>query len=292
MSYPEYIAPFKLQEALEILGDTTRETRLIAGGTHLIPLLRFGVMKPDLLVDIRCLPIKQIFLQDNMLHLGAGVTCHQVGEDPLVRAHLPALIQACGELGNPSIRNRCTLGGNLAASILESNIAPALLVCDALLVIAIASGERTTPLTDFFDTNGKALLEPAELIKEILIPLPPSNTTSQFIKFGNRRGMATAIVIVAVSLSLNQEHSLSKVRIALGAYTDRPQRLENAESLLVGRSLDDAPLENLVKQALASYPARNDQFAGAEYRKKLAMVLINRVLQSSYSDLRRIGNDG
>jgi CO/xanthine dehydrogenase FAD-binding subunit len=160
------------------------------------------------------------------------------------------------------------------------------------VVITSASRERTTLLIDFFNPNGNAHLEPCELIREILIPLSSAMTASQFMKFGNRHGMVTAIVNVAVRLSMDQSHSLRDARIALGAYAAKPLRIESLENSLIGHSIEDASIESLTRAAVTSYPARDDQFAGAEYRQKLATTLIIRALHSICSDLKRMDFDG
>jgi CO/xanthine dehydrogenase FAD-binding subunit len=288
MSYPDYIAPSSLDEALEILGDTTRASMILAGGTNIIQRLHTREIEPHLLVDILRLPLSFSFLQHDCLYLGAGSTYRQVIEDPLVTRYFPALTIACQEIGSPSIRNRGTLGGNLAVSIPEANTVPALLAYDAQLLISNKDKERTLSLSDLYGASGESILPTGDLIKTILIQLPPPLTAARFIKFGFRRGMATAVVNVAVRVSLDQDRIIRHARIALGSYADRPFRAVTAENLLLGHKLDEASFTSLARLVVESYPARTDLFAGSDYRKKLAMALIDRALQGVLSDLERV----
>ena len=288
MSYPDYTAPTTLEEALEILGDTARIIQVLAGGTNLIPRLRSGEIEPHLLVDIRLLPLNLIRLEKDYLRLGAGVTYSQIMEDDMAVRYFPALVKACREIGSPSIRNRGTLGGNLAACIPEADTVPPLLVYDAQISMAKGKTERTTPLSDFYRTSGESILEPGELIKEILLPLPAPATSAYFIKSGNRRGMTTAVVNAAVRISLDQKRYIREARIALGAYAQKPFRAEAAESMLVGCRLNEAPFDRFARLAVESNPARTDLFVGADYRKKLARVLIARGLREVCTDLNKI----
>jgi len=288
MTYPDYIAPSTLEEALEILGDSARNIQVLAGGTNLIPRMRAGEIEPDLLVDIRLLPLRLIGLENKCLHLGAGVTYSQIMEDDMVVRYFPALGMACREIGSPAIRGRSTLGGNLAASIAEADIVPPLLVYDAQLSLVKGKTERKTPLCDFYSTSGESILEPGELIKEILLPIPTPATVAHFVKSGNRRGMTTAVVNAAVRISLDQKRYVREARIALGAFAQKPFRAEAAENMLVGCRLDETAFDSLAGLAVESNPARTDLLAGADYRKKLARVLIARALREVCSDLNRI----
>ena len=288
MSYPDYIAPSTLDEALELLGDTTRASMILAGGTNIIQRLHAREIEPHLLVDILHLPLSFSFLQHDCLHLGAGSTYRQVIEDTLVSRYFPALTKACQEIGSPSIRNRGTLGGNLAVSIPEANTVPALLAYDAQLLIANKNNERTLSLGDLYGDCGESLLLSGDLIKTILIQLPAPVTAARFVKFGFRRGMATAVVNVAVRVSLDQDRIVHHARIALGAYADRPFRAVTAENMLLGHKFDGAPFDSLARLVVESYPARTDLFVGSDYRKKLAMALIDRALHGVLSDLERI----
>jgi CO/xanthine dehydrogenase FAD-binding subunit len=286
MGYPDYTAPTALEAALEQLGNRSIITRVLAGGTDLIPRLHFGEIKPDLLVDIRHLPIKSIRSEGDHLQLGAGLTCNQLIAHGLVTNDFPALVNACQEIASPALRNRITLGGNLAAAFPQANTIPALMVYDAQIVVANQKTERRIALEHLYQPSGESMLEPGDLIKSILIPFPPPATSSRFIKFGFRRGLATAIVNVAVRLTLDKVGVIQEARIALGAYSEMPLRASNYENRLVGCKLSEAPLDQFPDLMIDTVPARADLFAGADYRKKISRVLVIRALQQVYSDLR------
>ncbi len=110
----DYFAPQRLDDALQLMAEHAGQGRWLAGGTDLVPRLRNGTVRPACLIDLRCLPLGAIELEDGHIHLGARVTHAQAARSSLLARTLPALQQACLQVGGPPVRNRGTLGGNIA----------------------------------------------------------------------------------------------------------------------------------------------------------------------------------
>ncbi len=288
----EYIAPTSVDEALERLQAAGGRAALAAGGTDLIPALRAEARQVDLVIDLGRLAgegarYSTIRLEQGTLCLGAGVTHTQVIESALVQQHLPALAAACAEIGGPPVRNRGTLGGNLANASPAADSAPPLLAYDAGLLLVSPAGERRVALQDFFLGPRRTLLKPDELILEIGVPLPPAATAASFIKLGRRSAMAIAVVSAAARLSLDESGRVSQARLALGSVAPIPLRAFAAEQALQGQELQPALLQAAAELARQAVQPISDVRASAEYRSRMVEVLSRRALHTAWEALQR-----
>ncbi len=232
---PDYAAPATLAEALTLLADSG--SAVIAGGTDLVPGVRAGHLEPTVLVDLRRLPLRGIAVGRDYIRLGAGVTFTDIlGSAPLA-AEYPALVAAAAEVGGPPIRNRATVGGNLVNGSPAADSAPPLLAYGASAVVAAPEGEREVPLSGFFEGPGRTVLQPGEILTEVVLPRPSNPTVSSFVKLGPRLAMAVSIVSAAICVTGDGSGAVARCRIALGAVAPTPIRAENAERIVVSRGL-------------------------------------------------------
>jgi CO/xanthine dehydrogenase FAD-binding subunit len=217
MSPSEYLAPHSLPEALEILGIHPETTKIIAGGTDLIPRMRSRELEPLLLLDLRQLGLDKIEANSGWLHIGATATHTAILESGLLAHRYPALVQAAGLIAGPPIRNRGTLGGNLVNASPAADLAGPLLAYDASVVLASDSLERVVPLAEFFTGPGQTVMKPGEVLTGVRLPETREATSSYFIKLGKRNAMAVAVASVSVRLTLNEAGIISATRFALGS---------------------------------------------------------------------------
>ncbi|HEX9092206.1 MAG TPA: FAD binding domain-containing protein, partial [Anaerolineales bacterium] len=173
MGKPDYFAPQTVQEALETLAKQPSGAKIIAGGTDLVPRMRSGILNPALLVDLCRLPLNRIEIKSGLLHIGARVTHSDILESDLLAVHCPTLVEAAKSIAGPPIRNRGTIGGNIINASPAADLAPPLLVYDAMAVLVKTGAERVVPLADLFTGPGRTILSPDEILTEICIPLPP-----------------------------------------------------------------------------------------------------------------------
>lgn len=285
MNKPDYLAPSTLEEALETLGEQNDGTQIIAGGTDLVPRMRSRVVEPALLVDLRLLNLDGIELTADGIRIGASATHTDILESALLAEHCPALSEAAADIAGPPIRNRGTVGGNLVNASPAADLAPPLLVYDALVILAKAGSTREIPLVDFFTGPGQTELAADEILTEIRIPAVPPNTTSKFIKLGKRKAMAVAVVSVAARLTLDGAGQISGARIAMGSVAPTPMRAPQAEAALEGQSPSVELFKKAAEIAKTESAPISDIRASGDYRKKMVAVLTRRALEAANQQL-------
>jgi len=285
MNRPAYVAPTTLEEASAILGENPTGARLIAGGTDLIVQMRAGVVQPDVLIDLRLLPLDTISVEKDLVRLGSRVTHTQVIESKVMREMFPALAAACEAVGGPATRNRGTIGGNLANASPAADSALPLLVYDTSVVVASAASERTMPLADFFVDYRQTALKPGEIIKEIRVPVPSGKTASSFIKLGKRQALMIAVVSVAARLTVDESYKVREARIALGSVAPTPIRASSAEKMMVGEGLSVEVIAEVANETVNGASPITDARASAEYRTKMIAVLVRRALAKCMEQL-------
>src|SRR5439155_1038403 len=148
---PGYYRPRSLEEALEILAQRAGEARPVAGGTDVLVKAKDGQQSLGTLFDLTAVPeLKGIEERDGHLWIGSGATHAEMMASPLVARHLPSLPQACAVIGGPQIRNRGTLGGNLANASPAADPVPPLYVADAVVELVSVAARRNVPVAGFF----------------------------------------------------------------------------------------------------------------------------------------------
>ena len=292
MSIPDYLAPTTLSRALRLKKQRGANARVIAGGTDLILKMRDKVFSPTMLIDLRRISLDSISLTNDVMHLGAYVTQSQLLASADILKMYPALCAACREFAGPPIRNRGTLGGNIVNASPGADLLPPLLAYDASVVLASSGTERELPLSEFFTGPGQTIMAPEEILTEIRMPVMPSRTASAFIKLGQRRSMAIALVSVAARLTLDQKGVISVARIALGAVAPTPIRAHAAETVLTGRRLSDELIEQAARQAQDTAKPISDVRAHEPYRKDMTEVLVRRALVAARDELQETKSSG
>ena len=281
----DYYAPLTLSDGCKILDTYRKSAAVIVGGTDLLPRIRAGVARPERLVDLRSLGLSYIKSEGGKIIIGACTTHAEIIDSEVVANHLPALAAACKEIGGPPIRNRGTIGGNLANASPAADTAPPLLAYDAEVVLAAEKGTRTLPIADFFTGPGKTALEPGELLVEVQITEPPPRTAAAFVKVGKRKAMAVAVVSVAVRITLTTDGRVTSARIALGSVAPTPIRVISAEQTLRGNVLSDALIEKTAEETRRMASPISDLRAPADYRSKMIAVFTRRALKAAWENL-------
>ncbi len=284
MHSPDYFAPQTAEELLELFEQHSEESQLIAGGTDLIPRMRSNKTAPRLLLDLRRLGWDLVEEVKGGCLLGACLSITQIIHSERLRASFPALIQACKEIGGPTLRNRGTLGGNLANASPAADTAPPLLVFDGEIVALSISGVRNIPISSFFTGHGRTCLEKGEVIRGIFVPQVREKTASIFLKLGNRSAMAISVVSASVRISLDEVGGIKTARIALGSVAPLPLQIPDAEAVLMQGLNDDAirTASEIVRETISPI---SDIRASAEYRRRASEVLVRRALNAAKSQL-------
>lgn len=276
-----YFVPTSVQEAVDILADYGDDAKVIAGGTDLVVRMREGVLRPAALVDIERIPsLSFISLEDHRLRIGATATISTILESSEVQRCAPVLSEAARRIGAVQLRNRATIGGNLASAVPSADMAPPLLVLEALVHITGPSGERALPIDAFFIGPHQSALRPDEVLTFVDIPVLESGSGAAFVKFGRRSAQVIAVVNAAAWVRV-QGGRIEEARIALGAVAPTPIRARNAEALLRGQEIRGELLEWAAHAAAEEARPITDFRGTLEYRRELCRVLVWRALEQA-----------
>ena len=305
MTDMRYLRPRSLKEALEMLAEHGPGAKLLAGGTDLIPLFRAAkyasesspaglgsqggckcgdcrvVPMPNVLVDVGGLDeIKGIRRSDGVLEVGAATVIADIASDPLVNEKAPVLAEAARSIGNPLIRNRATIGGNLATAAPCADTAPPLLTLDAIVKLASPEGRREMPIADYFLEYRTTSLGETEMITGLLVPIPSEKWAGGFEKVRLRRSGAISVASVAVMLELDAATCLS-ARVALGSVAPIPLRAAAVEAALEGRRIDAELVMDCSRLVQQHISPIDDLRGSAEYRRWVTEAVVARNILKS-----------
>jgi len=255
--------PRTLREALRLMRDEAPLTPL-AGCTDVYVEFQFGTQPARRFLDLsRLSPLRRIRVQDGLLVIGALATYTDLIRSRLVRRQLPMLVAAAREVGGPQVRNRGTIGGNVANGSPAGDTLPVLAAADATLVLASAHGERRVPFARFYTGYRATVLRPDELI--VAIEVPPVHGRQWFRKVGTRAAQAISKVVMAAVRD-------GTPRIALGSVAPTVVRLPRTEAALAAGSTV-AEAQRVLAEEI--HPI-DDVRSTAEYRRQVAVNLLAR----------------
>lgn len=281
-----YFDPKTVRQAVRLLHKHQDTAKILAGGTDLFLRMRHRALMPDVVIDLK--RIKALsglrYSGQKGLRIGAAVTHAEVESHPSVRRHYGALAEAAGWVGSLQTRHRGTVAGNLCNASPAADTAPALLAYRAVINIVGADGERQVPIETFFQGPGQTVLQPDEMVAEILLPPPQGKLGWGFLR---RTRTAIDIALVSSCAVLRADHGVcSEAGISLGAVAPTPLRATEAEALLIGKPPSPALIEEAGKVAAAACRPISDVRCSAEYRKEMVDVLTRRCVQSACRMLR------
>lgn len=258
--------------AVKLLSNHGEDAKLLAGGHSLLPLMKLRLARPSVLIDIsRLADLSYIRNQDDYIAVGALTRHHDVETSELLAREAPLLAKAAGQIGDPQVRHRGTIGGSLAHGDPASDLPAVALALGATLVALGPGGERTIPATDFFTGFFTTALAPDEILVEVRVPRVEGSGWS-FQKF-NRRALDWAIVGVAAVAGTNG----SRAGVALVNMASTPVRATAVEEALA----DGASAAEAAAHAADGLDPPGDTNASPEFRRHLAQVLVRRALEEA-----------
>jgi CO/xanthine dehydrogenase FAD-binding subunit len=285
LTYDSYLIPRSLPEALMLLeGAEAQKTRLIAGGTDILPWARQGragdVHIPRL-VDISELPeLKGVRLENGLITVGAASPIEAFIEDGLLRRYAPVLSQCAVWFADDQIRAQATVGGNLINASPAGDSQPALLVHNCRVVLAQLRSDklvtRSMPLSDFILGPGKHGAAPNEILVSLELDAL-EGFGSAFEKVGHRRSLVISTVCLAAVVKLDNSKKIEDIRISIGAVGPQPVRLPNIENALKGQIPTPALLRNAATKAADYVRSRSRQ----DYRREVLVNFVERGLSES-----------
>jgi carbon-monoxide dehydrogenase medium subunit len=276
----DYERADSVDDAVKLLEQSGGDAKLIAGGHSLLPLMRLRLSTPSLLIDIdRVSDLAYVREAGDQVEIGALSRMGDLADDPVLAQHNPFLAHICGQVGDPQVRHRGTIGGSVAHGDPASDPPAALLALDAEIVARGSGGERTIPASEFFTALFETALQPNEVLTAIRVPKIASGTGWSYQKF-HRRAIDWAIVGVAAVVE-RQNGNVGSARVALTNMDSRPVRAAGVESALAGASADTDSFTAAAAHAAEGTNAPSDTNGSAEYRNELVKVLVRRALEEA-----------
>lgn len=287
-----YLEPTRLEEALEILAHYGEEAHPLAGGTFLALLLRNSLIAPRALVSLHRIPgLKTVAEQPGEgLRLGAMVTHREVEKNPLIRLRYPLLSQTYAQVANVRIRNQATVGGGLVDADYASDPTASLSALGARVHTWSLQGERLIPVQEFVTGHYETVLQPGELVTEVLIPPLPNQARSLYLKFRSRSSEDRPCASVAAVVALDGEGRCRDLRVVVGAVADRPQRQDELAEAVQGQRLTPGLIREIAGEYAGKIRPISDLRGSAWYREQLIEVLVRRALTALVAPTARVSH--
>jgi len=291
----ELLQPRSLQEALEMKKNYGDKARVLAGGTDLLVLLKDQKLTAEAVMSLAGVrDLNFIRYEDGRgATLGALATHSGVAASPIIQQKFPDLAEACSQVGAVQIQNLGTVGGNLCNASPAADVAPPLLLMDAVLILASARGERRVSIHDFFQGPRRTVLQADEILKEIFVPEVPGRRGATYLKLGRRKAMEIAIVGIGVAIHLNgSDQVVSECRIAMGSVAPTPVRARRGEEILRNQEVRDELIEEVAVVAAEEASPISDLRASREYRLDMIRVLCRRAAHVALARARGNKEEG
>ena len=274
----QYFAPQKIEEALEILSRYGEEIKVLAGGTDLLIQYYDRLYEVGYWLDLKNIKeLKKIKIHQNQMEIGAMITHAQLEKSAEIKKYFPVLGKAAADIGSPQIRNRGTIGGNIVNASPAGDLLSPLMAYDAQFKLLSLQKEALIPAEEFFIGPKKTILEPAQLLTRIILPLPSERTYGSWIKIGKRKALIIATITLALIVEMAEDNETIKdVRVCLGSVAPTPIEIKEIKKKIIGKNfeqLDFAELGQIVEDKI--FPI--DDIRGTrEYRKDVAKnIMIN-----------------
>jgi aerobic carbon-monoxide dehydrogenase medium subunit len=277
----EYYAPTSLDEAISLLG-SIEDSRPLAGGHSLLPMMRLRLATPAALVDLGRIPgLDEISASNGGLTVGALATHAAVAGSEVAIGIAPVIPETAAGIGDLQVRNCGTIGGSVAHADPGADYPTVLKALGGMITAAGKEGEREMSADDFFRGIFETALERGELVTSVKVPAMPAGTGAVYLK---RRHPASGYTIVGAAAVVTVERGeCNAARLTIGGVTSPPVHATAAADALVGGPGSDEAIAAAAEKVPESLPnAMGDRYASGEYRTHLATVLTKRALTAAF----------
>ena len=275
----DYVAPESVAEALKELASDDM-ARPLAGGQSLIPTMNFRIATPSKLVDLRKISeLKGITVEDGVIRVRAMTRHRELELDSAANAANPLVGEILANVAHIIVRNRGTIGGSIAHADAAAELPCLLVATGGSVVVTGPSGDRTVAAEDWFQFHMTTTIGEGELLTEVRIPALAANTGYAFQEVARRHGdYALAGVCALVTV---EGGTCTKASLAACGIGSKATRLADAETALVGTTLDEASLDAAGAAAKAYVTASDDRQASTAYRQTLVATLVKRTVKKA-----------
>jgi len=276
----DLVAPGELGAVLQLLAAEPGAWTPIAGGTELMVAFSAGRLTAPKLVSLWGIPdLRTIEVTPQSIIIGAAATFLDLRKHAVIAAELPLLATAAGWIGSVANQSRATLGGNLVNGSPAADSSPALLAYDAEIEIISVRGRRRVPYSAFHTDYKRNVLLPDELIYAIHAPRRFAHHARYLRKVGTRRAMAIAKVALGATALLEKD-VIVEIRLGAASLAPVPARLWQTEAALLGQPVTHETAQSAHRALLREIKPINDIRSTAEYRRRVAMNLLDDFLLS------------
>jgi carbon-monoxide dehydrogenase medium subunit len=287
----DYERAESVSEALALLERyADADVEILAGGHSLVPAMKTGGREPDVVVDLDVPALDAVNALDDRTVVGALTTYATLVDSGAVRSTVPLVAEAASEVGDTQIRNRGTIGGNLAEAHPGADLPAAALASDATILLRDRDGKREVPITDFFRGDGETAIERGELLTGVRVPHADDGGFAYARKTHPATGYAMVGVAAVVETDggagggADGEGVVSSARVAATGAVDRAVRLPSVEDALADEALDAATVDAAASEArvdIDSGRLRSDAYASGEFRAELLETYVARALETA-----------
>ncbi|KRT63296.1 MAG: carbon-monoxide dehydrogenase (acceptor), carbon-monoxide dehydrogenase medium subunit [Chloroflexi bacterium CSP1-4] len=275
----DYARPASLDEALQLLASREGEAKVLAGGFSLLPLMKYRLAQPGLLVDIgRVAGLDAIEEVDGELRIGARATHGAIAGHPLVAARYPLIREAAGGIGDPQIRNWGTIGGSCAHADPASDWPAVIQALRGSFVCRSLGRERVVAARGFFLDVFTTGIEPTEVLTQVRVPRPGPRSGGAYVKLERRTG-DFATVGVAAQVQLGADGRIAEVGLGLTAVADAPFAAGDAEDALRGALPTAEKFREAGLAAARQARPTEDRHGPVDYKLTMVRVMTERALR-------------
>lgn len=270
--------PKSIEEALDLLNEYGENVKIIAGGTDIIVAIRNKRFKPSTLINIdKIEELSYIEEHDDYISIGSGTTFTNIVECKLFKEELHGLYKACRMVGSPQIRNKGTIGGNIANGSTAADSVPPLMALGATVTILNKYSSREIELKDYFTNPVKS----DELITDIKFKKPNKNEVLSFAKLGLRKALAISRVSLSSYIAHNDDLTIKDVNICSGALGKYAMKESELEEFLLGKKLTDEVIIESVKILQDVLDKRLEGRSSLEFKREAVESVLTEVLNHS-----------
>jgi aerobic carbon-monoxide dehydrogenase medium subunit len=284
-----YVAARSLEHALQLKAEHGDEARFLAGGQSLVPTMNFRLTQPALLIDIN--PLGDLAGvkngTDGHVRIGALTRYRSLERDPATARKLPLVQEALPHIAHPQIRNRGTIGGNLAHADPASEMPAIVVALAGRLRAQSVKGDRWIEAADFFVGALTTALEVDEMLTEVELPVAPPRSGACFMEVSRRRG-DFAIIGVACTVRLDEDGRCAEARIALCNAGDAPVLAREVSESLAGQPLGATEIGEAASRVQGEIDPGGSIHASKEFQRHLAAVLTTRALTTASERARSV----
>ena len=277
----DYHRPATLEEAVGLLARYGEQAKVLSGGMSLLPMLKLRLASFAHLVDIGRIPgLEYIKEEGGILKIGGATREFMLERSEVIRARFPILLDTARVIADPLVRNRATVGGNLAHGDPANDHPATMLALGASVVARGPKGERTIPVSQFFKGLFSTSLAPTEILVEIRIPTPPPNSGGAYLKLERKVGDFAAAA-AAVQVTLGKSGGIERAGIGLTNAGTTPVEAAEAARYLVGKMPEEKVIAEAARLAAKASSPGADGRGSVEYKREMARVLVARALRKA-----------